>query len=334
MRLAEPFWLILLVLVPMPWLFARARPRIAWPSLAGFERVRGTWASRLRFLPVMFRMVAIALLAVAMARPQTVGGVTRVAGQGVAIVAVLDHSTSMTAEDFPSDHGPIARLAAAKQTFAQFVEGRPDDLVGLVVFANFPSLACAPTLDHEFLVETVRTLRPARPGDDGTNLGDAIAWALGALRETRPAKKVLILLTDGRNEPAVSNPLDPKKAAELAQEMGVKLYTIAVGGLGGLGGVVKQKEEVTGLNVPAEIAGPDFALLEQVAKLGGGRAFVAADANALSRVFKTIDALERSPVRGQVRTRYDERYGPWVASALVLLALDRLLAAGRLRRLP
>jgi Ca-activated chloride channel family protein len=279
-------------------------------------------------------MAAIACLAVAMARPQTVGGRTWIAGQGVEIVAALDQSASMTAEDFPSDQGPTSRLDAAKKTFSRFVEGRPDDLIGLVVFADYPDRKCGPTLDHAFVLETVRSLRAARAGDSGTNLGDAIALALGTLTRKSPSrnrKRVVILLTDGRNNPSLPDALDPVEQAKLARELGVTLHTIAIGKAGG---IVRTPEETTGLSIPTEVPGPDFELLERLAKLGGGRAFVAADADALAQVFRTIDSLEKSPVRGRVRTRYDERFFPWVAAALSLLALDRIVSAGRFRRLP
>jgi Ca-activated chloride channel family protein len=255
-----------------------------------------------------------------------------VAGEGVEIVAVLDQSLSMSAADFPSELGPVARLDAAKETLARFVQGRPDDLIGLVAFANFPDPKCAPTLDHEFLLEAVRSLRTAPPGEEGTNIGDAMAWALGMFNNrNRARKKALILLTDGRNMPAVADPMDPEKAAELARELGVTVHTIAIGKAGG---IVRAKDQDTGLPVPGEVEGPDVALLERIAKTGRGRAFAATDSEALSKVFRTIDALEKSPVQGYIRTRYDERFGPWVAAAIVLLSFDRLVSAGRLRRLP
>jgi Ca-activated chloride channel family protein len=334
MRLAEPAWLIFLILAPLPWLFQRARPRIAWPTLDGFPRRGASGLRRLGFVPDLLRGAAIAALVVALARPQTAGGWTRIAGRGVAIVVALDHSSSMNTVDFPAEKGPIARLDAAKSTFVRFVEGRPDDLIGLVVFANEPDLASPPTLDHSFLVEKARDVRTARRDDDGTNIGDAIAWSLDALRAASPKKKVLILLTDGRNSPARvagSAPLDPEAAAVLARDLGVTLHTIAVGKEGR---IVRTPEPITGLDLVAEVEGPDLALLDRLARIGGGRSFVAHDAAALARVFQTIDALEKSPVRGEVRTRYREEYAPWVGLALACLVLDRLLSAGRWRRLP
>jgi Ca-activated chloride channel family protein len=288
----------------------------------------------LRSLPAWLRGLAIVGLAVALARPRTVGGVTHIAGQGVAIVVALDHSSSMKAMDFPTDRGlrTISRLEAAKETVSQFVEGRPDDLIGLIAFANYPDPLCPPTLDHAFLVEAVAAVRPARPGDDGTNIGDAIAWGLDALLDAHPQKKVLVLLTDGNNAPAVPRPLGPERAAALARDLGVTLHTIAIGKDGG--GVVHGVDRRTRQPVMSEVTGPNLPLLKRMAELTGGSGFVATDADALAQVFKRIEELEKSLVRGRILTRYDEHYASWAALALVLLVLDRLLAQGRLRRLP
>jgi Ca-activated chloride channel family protein len=333
MRLAEPGWLVLLLLVPLPWVLGRARGRVAWPTLTGFGP-RGRWVARLKAgLPYALRGATVGCVAVALARPQVVLGTTHVAGQGVAIVLALDQSSTMEAADFPAGPGlpPLTRLEAARRTLTKFIEGRPDDLIGLVVFANYQDLAAPLTLDHDFLIDSVRSVRPARPGDDGTNIGDAIVWALGALKDAKPRRKVLILLTDGRNDPAVAEPTDPEEAARLARTLGVTVHTVAVGRAGTM---LRGVEPLTGLPVSTEVDGPDLALLERLAELGGGRAFVATDPHALDGVFAAIDSLERSPVQGWVRTRYRETYGRWAASALGLIVAERLLAAWWLRRLP
>jgi Ca-activated chloride channel family protein len=335
MQFAHPAWLLLLILMPVPLALERARPRILWPSFSRFGEKPGGWSVRrmLRALPPLLRGLALGALAVALARPQTVGGVIRIAGQGVAIVVALDHSSSMNTTDFPADRDTrrISRLEAARNTFTRFVEGRPDDEIGLVVFANYADPACPPTLDHRALVETVAAVGPARPGDDGTNIGDAIARSLDALRATTPSKKVLILLTDGNNEPAVPKPLDPEQAAILARDLGVTLHTIAVGRASG---VVHGTDPATRQPVVAEVEGPNIPLLERLAAITGGRSFVATDADAMEDVFQTIDELEKSPVQGEIRTRYDERFAPWAGLAAALLVIDRLLVAGMLRRLP
>jgi Ca-activated chloride channel family protein len=331
MHLAQPGWLWLLILMPLPWLLEWGRPRIAWPGFDGFPARRQIGWVWLRALPALLRGLAIVGLAVALARPQTVGGKIRIAGQGVAIVVALDQSSSMNAVDFPTDRDTrlVSRLDAAKTTFTRFVEGRSDDLIGLVVFANYPELACPPILDHSFLIATVAAVRPARLPDDGTNIGDAVALGLDTLLIAPPKKKVLVLLTDGNNEPAVPQPLDPEQAAVLARDLGVTLHTIAIGRVGRVARGVDPH-----LPRPAEVVGPNLALLERMAQLAGGRSFAATDADALDEVFHTIDALEKSPVRGQILTRYDEHYGPWAGFSLAMLILERFLSQGRLRRLP
>jgi Ca-activated chloride channel family protein len=335
MHFAHPAWLVLLMLVPVPLLLERARRRILWPSLASFpaDRRVSTWRRRLRFLPGLLRGLAIAALAVALARPREGHGTTTITGQGVAIVVALDQSSSMSTVDFPADHDTrrISRLEAAKNTLVRFVEGRPDDLIGLVVFANYPDLAYAPTLDHRRLIETAQLIRVARPGDDGTNIGFAIDWALGALRDTTPSKKVLVLLTDGNNEPAGPRPRDPEQAAALARDLGVVIHTIAIGQPGG---IVRTADPATRLPVITETEGPNLELLQRLAEITGGRSFVATTADALDEVFRTISALEKSLVKSEILTRYDEHFAPWAAVALGLLVLDRVLASLWLGRLP
>ncbi|WP_337173623.1 VWA domain-containing protein [Paludisphaera sp.] len=332
MRLAQPIWLVLAAFAALPLIRHRLRGRVAWPGLDGFQG--GGWSpwAWATWLPAALQAAAIVALAVALARPQTVGGTVRIATRGVAIVVAMDQSSSMNTADFPADGGlrRASRLEAARETFARFVAGRPDDQVGLVTFANYPDLAWPPTLDHRSLIEAADAVRPARPGDDGTNIGDAVAWSLEALRRSTSSRKVIILLTDGNNSPAVPNPLDPARAAELARDLGVTLHTIAIGREGG---VVHGVDE-SGRPAVAERQGPDVELLRGMADATGGRSFRATDVDALDGVFRAIDALEKTEIREEIRTRYDERFAPWAAAAVGLIALDRLLTCGRLRRIP
>jgi Ca-activated chloride channel family protein len=337
MRLAEPLWLLLLPLVPLLlWAGSRRRPRLAWPTLAPFDGAPRGRARLAAVLPPVLRFVALAALVLALARPQTVGGRTNVRARGVAIVVVLDRSSSMEAADGrdPLTGGPIARFEAARGQFARFVAGRPDDLIGLVAFAAEPDLTSPPTLDHEFLRASAASLRTATAAEDGTNLGDAIAWGLDALRHAPPARRVLVLLTDGDNRPPVtagSPPLDPRAAARLAAPLGVTLHTVAVGRAGGT-----VRETIPGLNLDlvGEVEGPNLDLLRDLARIGDGRAFEAADPAALANVFAELDALERTDLAGALRTRYREWAPLCLAVALGAMLLDRLLAAGPLLRLP
>ena len=333
MRFANPGWLWLLILIPLPWLFERLRSRIAWPSL-------GTFPARGRIGWVWLRVLPGGPSRASPRQPDCRAGTApdgrwrdpnRWQGRG---------HRRRAGPELQYDHGRlprrrgtrlISRLDAAEATFTHFVQGRTDDLIGLVAFANYPDLACPPTLDHTLLIDLVETLRPARPVDDGTNIGDAIALSLDALLVAPPKKKVLVLMTDGNNDPAVPDPLDPEQAAILARDLGVTVHTIAIGHRGG---VVQGVDPVTRLPVMAEVAGPNLPLLERIAELSGGRSFVAADADTLAKVFDAINNLERSPIRGQILTRYDEHYASWAGLALALLVLDRLLSLGRFRRLP
>ncbi len=335
MQFVHPAWLWLMAVMPLPWILERSRPRINWPGFEGFPKRLRVGCVSLRALPAYLRGLAIAGLAVALARPQTVGGVTRIAGQGVAIVVMVDQSSSMKAVDFPSDHDTrlISRLEAAKRTVAKFVQGRPDDLIGLVAFAGLPDLIWPPKPDHEPVLGHILALRPARPGGDGTDIGSAIIEGLNAVLHTEPRKKVLVLLTDGKNEPAVSDPkpVDPVVAASIARDWGVVLHTIAIGRIGGvLHGIDRETQQPA----VAEVAGPDLPLLKQLAETTGGSDFLAANADALADVFNRIDELEKSPIHGRILTRYDEHFAPMAGFALALLILDRLLSQGRLRRLP
>ena len=158
-----------------------------------------------------------------------------------------------------------------------------------------------------------------------------MVWALKGLRNTTPSKRVLVLLTDGNNEPGVPHPYDPEQAAALARDLGVVLHTIAIGRPGG---IVRGTEPDTKLPLMAEVEGPNIPLLERLASITGGRSFVATNADALDEVFLTISALEKSPIKSTIRTRYDEHFAPWAGLALALLLIDRLLVGWPLSRLP
>ena len=336
-RFADPFWLVFLVSAGLPWMFSRRRSRVTWPTLDGFRREKiSTWANRLVFLPPLLRSLAIGCIVIGLARPQTAGEQVQISGRGVAIALVVDRSSSMKTTDFPSPVGPVSRLDAAKVTLGQFLEARTDDLIGAVAFASYPDTVAPPTLDRRFTWQAIESIRPAGAADDGTDIGGAIAWGLGILRSTSTPRKALILLTDGRHAPGTTRSLDPLVAAEVARGLNVILHTIAVGRPAGTSPSDPSKpppdrpvEPPTG---PTD--GPDLDLLRRLAERGNGQAFVAADLATLGAIFEAIDALETSPIQGTIRTVYRERFAPWVAAALALVALDLTLTSGWLRRLP
>lgn len=324
------FWALLLV--PTPWLWGFFRGRIGWSSVGLFPKSRITTGTLFAWAPNVLQAAAIGALAIALARPQTVGGRTYIKARGVTIVVALDRSSSMKTSDVATPQGPISRIEAARRAFVRFVVGRPDDLIGLVSFANYPDTTCPPTLDHKVLLESIEALKTARAGDDGTTLGDAIAWALHVARDTSPQKKVVVLITDGHDSPGVSNPLDPIDAASLAARLGITVHTIAIGPASGV--ERRRQADTAGLDLIRETEGPDIALLEKIAIAGGGRAFVATDSAALDLIFQALDSLEKSPLTGKIEIRYKEHYQAWILAAIAALTLERIVVAGRLRRLP
>lgn len=315
MQLAEPRWLLMLVFMVVPWLAWRRRPRLAWPGVEAMSEQAGL-KRRLRIAPWIWESLAIGCLALCLAQPRTVIGQSRIPIKGVAIVIALDRSSSMTRIDAGKNGATsTSRLAAAVQTVEAFIQGRPDDLIGLIVFAGLPERRSTPTVDHRHLIGAVRAVLPAPPAEDGTNLGDAVVAAVHDLIQESPKQKVLILVSDGRNEPGVAGAMDPLEAASLARSLGVTVHTI---GLGEPATGSNEESETQGRNTPqpGQHDGPDVALLRAMAQRGGGQSFLAGDAGALAEAFHAIDALERAPVRGEVQTRYQS----WsdVASAVAL----------------
>ena len=336
MHWGEPGWLILLVLVPLPWLAARARPRIAWPSLrrvravADARRVAGSGACRSPC--AAWRSPAWRWRWRGRRRS---AGRTRIAGQGVAIVVALDQSSSMNAVDFPAEHGTaVAGSKRPRRRFARFVAGRPDDLIGLVVFANYPDLACP---------ADARSRVPARHRRGRSDRrGPATTGPTSATRSpgrstpcvaATPKKKVLILLTDGRNSPAVPQPLDPEDGGGAGPRPG---RHAAHDRRRAGGGIVRARRAGS----PGSTGGPPDGRPRlrpaRAAREGRGRPRVRRHRRPArsTRSSRRSTPWRRAPFAATVRTRYREWYAPWVGSALALLALDRILSAGRLRRLP
>ena len=261
------------------------------------------------------------LLVLSVARPQSGARVESVSTFGVDIVVALDISGSMRAEDFQ----PKNRLEVAKRTVDRFVEGRGSDRVGLVVFASLAATRTPLTLDHEMLRQFLGDLDFAPPDQEGTAIGMGLATALNRLRDSDARSRVVVLVTDGRNN---RGQIGPKAAAEAARALGVKVYTIGVG----------SDEEVP---IPVGPLGRrlvrielDEELLEEIAKTTGGQYFRATDAEALHQVFETIDELEKTEIESKVRVVYSEMFPLLLLPAAGLLLVERLLVATRLRRIP
>jgi Ca-activated chloride channel family protein len=261
------------------------------------------------------KLIALALIIMAMARPQSGDTVVDVTADGVDIILVLDVSGSMKVKDL----GPDNRLAVAKDVVAEFVEGRLTDRLGMVVFAGESFTQCPLTLDYDVLLSFLEQIRIAEQDWDGTAIGMAMINATNRLRDADGRSQVVILLTDGVNN---AGEIDPLTAAEVAAAVGVRVYAIGVGapGSGGRG----------------RGRGVDFdeETLKQVASLTGGRYYHATSGEKLAEIYDEIGKLETAEITSQVHVEYTERYGAFLWPCLVLVLFEFTLARTRLRTIP
>jgi len=277
-----------------------------------------------RLLPWL-RGGAIALTVVALARPQAGSALTTVSSNGVDIVIVLDISGSMRCEDTRTRN----RLTVAKECISRFVEGRPEDRLGVVSFGSVATTRAPLTLDHEMLVRFVDEIDFAPPGEDRTALGMGLATGVNRMRASNAKSKVVVLLTDGRNN---AGQLGPETAAEAARALGIKVYTIGVGSDGEVPCLVEDPQG--GRHYVQIQADFDEALMRKIAETTGARYFRAADADGMATAFKEIDSLEKTERESRVRMIYSEKFMHALFPAGLLLAFELALAGTRLRRIP
>ena len=327
MSFGQPLILLLLVL-PLAWLFwrwrgpGRRRPAIGFPSLDALPR-RRSLRGRAEPLPDLLRAAALALLIVALARPLYGEREEVVVSEGIDIVLAIDISGSMRAEDFQ----PENRLEVAKGVARRFIEGRRGDRIGLVVFASGAVTQCPLTTDYPILL---RALEAVDFGEikDGTAVGMAIATGTNRLRESESSSRVLVVLTDGRNN---AGTVDPTTAARLARAVGVRVHTIGAGSDGMAPYPVD--DPVFGRRYVRIEAQIDEESLRRVAEITGGSYFRATDADALEEIYRQIDAMEKTRVETRTYVDYSDVGAALLLPACLLLLLQLLLAQGPLRRL-
>ena len=339
----------LVLLVPLVWHYLRRRGRSIF-AFSSTEHVRGAPASivaRMRFLPATLRCLAAAVLCIAMARPQKGDEQTRIFAEGIAIQMVVDVSSSMETLDFEFQGERANRLDAVKRVFRDFVSGtddrpgRDDDLLGMITFARYAECACPLTLDHDNLLKILDRLEIVRiREDDGTAVGDGMGLGLERLRSLgsrdtgagQPIKsKIMILLSDGAQN--VPESLDPVEVAQVAADLGIKVYTIGAGKPGiGIRPVRNERGQViTHQRVRSDL---DEETLKKVAEITGARYFRATDTESLEKVYEEIDQLEKTKTEERRFMQYKELY-PWLVwPALVLVGLEICLVNTRFRRIP
>lgn len=355
LRLYSPFWLVLapVALGALWWrLRPRRRPAAVFSSVADLKNLPVTLAQRLRrALPGLYGL-GLCLLITGLARPQAGKSESRLTGEGIAIEIVLDVSGSMEALDFQLDGRDVSRLTAVKHVIQEFVlgsresrlSGRADDLVGLVAFGGFADSKCPLTLDHSALVDIVQGLEVPKPVRDrqgrvinaqalqeelSTAIGDGVAAGVDRLRGAKAKSKVLVLLTDGDSNAGV---VDPREAAQIAAESGIRLYTIGIG-QSGVVPIPQEDEFGNRVLVPAQFR-IDEELLKDMARTGGGKYFHASDSEGLARVYSEIDKLEKSEFEETKYSEYTELFRWFAAPGFALLLVVGVLMETRFRSLP
>lgn len=328
-RWADPAFLLLLIGVPavivVRWLHERHRKSsLTYSSLAILGRAGRTTAARLWWLPTALRLTALVLLLAAFARPQAGHAEEEMLTRGIDIVLAFDNSRSMQAEDFR----PKNRLAVARDSVATFIQGRRSDRIGLVVFSGKGYTACPLTLDYEVLLSILAQV-DFTERDEGTAIGMGLAVAINRLRGSDAPSKVILLVTDGRNN---RGEIDPTTATALAKSLGIRIYAVGVGTRGEAPYPVD--DPVLGRRYLYLRADIDDDSLKAIADATGGRYFRATDTDSLQQILREIDSLEKIDIKVRHYTRYSELFPwfAWPATGLVLLELT--LAGTRLRRIP
>ena len=286
-----------------------------------------SWRVRIVHLPMVLRCCIFTLVVIVLARPQTHSSWGSRTTEGIDIMLAMDVSTSMLAEDLRPN-----RMEAAKDVAAEFISGRPDDNIGLTIFAGESFTQCPMTTDHASLLNILQNVRTdmAATGliEDGTAIGMGLANAVSRLKESKTKSKVVILLTDGSNN---RGDISPMTAAQIAKSLGIRVYTIGVG----TNKVARYPMPVAGgvqyVNIPVEI---DEKTLGDIAAITDGNYYRATSNNELKKIYQDIDKLEKTKMKVRKFSKRYEAYQPFALAAVVLLLLEILLRNTVLRKLP
>jgi len=320
----EFFVLFLCIPVMIYWYLQKSRKgqgTLMISTVRGFEGSR-SWKNLLLHLPFVLRILAVTSLIIAIARPQIRNDQELVNGQGIDIVLCLDISGSMLAQDFTPN-----RMEAAKNVASEFIDNRPADRIGLVIFSGESFTMCPLTTDRAVLKSQLYSVESGLL-EDGTAIGSGLATGIERLRSSPSKSKVIILLTDGENNGGL---IDPNTAKEIAKSVGVRVYTVGVGTEGYApvpvqtpGGVVMQREKVS----------IDEKLLTQIANETGGKYFRAKDNESLRNIYTAIDKLEKSRIEITTLKKYTEEFFPFALAAAALIFLEYALRFTVFKKFP
>lgn len=328
---SKEYFLLLLLLIPyLLWYFLyskKSEPTMKLSDTYAYRFAPKSWRIRLINLPMVLRCLTFVVVVIVLARPQTHTSWGNKSVEGIDIMLAMDVSTSMLAEDLRPN-----RMEAAKDVAAEFIAGRPNDNIGLTIFAGEAFTQCPMTTDHASLLNLLHSVRTdiAARGliNDGTAIGMGLANAVSRLKESKAKSKVVILLTDGSNN---TGDLSPMTAAQIAKSLGIRVYTIGVG----TNKVARYPMPVAGgvqyVNIPVEI---DTKTLSDIAAATQGNFYRATNNQQLKQIYKDIDKLEKSKMDVKKFSKRYEAYQPFALVAILLLLLEILLRTTVFRRIP
>jgi Ca-activated chloride channel homolog len=323
MVFAHPWLLLLLLLLPaLAWLKGRrgVPPAFVYSSVQLVRAMQNISRSRAGAFLGSLRWLALALFIVALAQPRLSKSTTEVKASGIDIACALDLSGSMNTGDYVVNGRQVSRIDMAKPVLEKFIEGRPNDRIGLVVFAAQAFIATPLTLDHEYLLDDIDRLGIGTINSDATAIGDGITTALNRLRDLKSKSKIIVLMTDGGNN---SGKIDPMTATHAAQALGVKIYTIGLG----------NREIVQQMGLPPGYL-PDEETLQKIADMTGGKYYRADNAEKFEKIYAEIDKLEKTEAVINKYTQFTELFPWFVAGGLAVLLIELVLGQTAFRRLP
>ncbi|WP_321286071.1 VWA domain-containing protein [uncultured Sunxiuqinia sp.] len=320
------FFYLLLVLIPIiAWYifkYRKAGASIRYSSIKGFSGLSKSWKHYLRHLPFVMQLAGIGLLTLALARPQSSNSWQDVKTEGIDIVIALDISSSMLAQDFQPN-----RLDAAKSVATEFISGRQNDKMGLVVFSGESFTQCPLTTDHAVLINLFNDIESGMI-EDGTAIGNGLATSVARLKESDAISKVIILLTDGENN---RGEIAPETAAELAKTYGIRVYTVGVGTIGTAPYPVQTPFGTQMRDVEVKI---DEETLQKIADITDGRYFRATNNDKLIQIYQEIDKLEKSKMEIKEYSRKDEEFERYAFLAGIILLGGLFLKTTLFRNIP
>ncbi len=325
------YLLLLLLLIPYILWYVRfskkSEPTMRMSDTYAYQNAPKSLRIRLIHLPMILRCLAFILLIIVMMRPQTVNPWGNKSVEGIDIMLAMDVSTSMLAEDISPN-----RMEVAKDVAKDFISDRPNDNIGLTIFAGEAFTQCPATTDHASLINLLQNVRTdlAANGliEDGTAVGMGLANAVSRLKDSKTKSKVVILLTDGSNN---RGDISPMTAAEIAKSFGIRVYTIGFG----TNGITRFPIQVNGMTQYMSAKGEiDYKTLQEIAETTSGHFYRAASRSELQKIYEDIDKLEKTKIMSKSMTKYFEAYQPFAVGVLLILLLELILRMTVFRKIP